>query len=399
MFEIRTFGTILLTCSMLGGCAHRQDLASTDNPDGVTTASTPKIVLPYSTTDTILDCIRDYKLIKGVTFVVGPFADSTGKVNANAAGSTGNFLPQGGSASYITEAIKRAGGEVISTYFGQPRKAIPARYAINGIFNSLDFGTTTQTDMRVGGIGPTLSKGWAQLSLTIQLDELATNVNRQISMVQRPVRYSSIGIGIGRSFGDTLVSGAATLQNQERLQFESLNGPIALGVADVILKEFPKARMFCALPPTTLPAAPDNPARLITASVPVNPAPDQKPLAPEKQGPGAKAPLGASVQSVHMPVTLTTPAPVNATLTDPTRTNPPQTNPGKAKPGHTGKPQNGETQTLHLLSSPVPAASVPAPQGAAGPGLVMPAANPPLQPRVRAAGSEEPGTAGGSHDN
>ena len=133
----------------------------------------------------------------GKTFVVGPFADSTGKINSVAVGSTGNFIPQGGSASYVTDALTKAGGQVVSTYFGAPTKAVPAQYAINGIFNSLDFGTLSQTDLRAAGIGPTVELGWAQLSLSIQLDEVATRVNRQMSMIQRPVRYTQIGATAG----------------------------------------------------------------------------------------------------------------------------------------------------------------------------------------------------------
>ena len=41
------------------------------------------------------------------------------------------------------------------------------------------------------------------------------------------------------------MTGSANMQNQERLQLEALNGPIALGIADVIMKEFPRARHDC----------------------------------------------------------------------------------------------------------------------------------------------------------
>lgn len=133
----------------------------------------------------------------------------------------------------------------MSTYFGPPTKAVPAQYAINGIFNSLDFGTIANADVRISGIGPTMELGWAQLSLSIQLDEVATRVNRQMSMIQRPVRYTQLGVTVGKTFGDTLVTGAASVQNQERLQLEALNGPIALGVADVIMKEYPRAAREC----------------------------------------------------------------------------------------------------------------------------------------------------------
>jgi hypothetical protein len=211
----------------------------------VTKAAMPSVVQPYPRIEETLRCIRHTGVLHGKTFVVGPFADSTGKINSVALGATGNFIPQGGSAAYITDALAKAGGRVVSTYFGTPAKSVPAQYAINGIFNSLDFGNPVQADVRIAGIGPTAGVGFAQLSLSIQLDEVATRLNRQMSMIQRPVRYSQLGVGSGRDFGGTLVTGNLALQNQERLQLEALNGPIALGVADVVMREFPRARHEC----------------------------------------------------------------------------------------------------------------------------------------------------------
>ena len=243
-------GTVLV----LGGCAQGSLWKFSDDDLGgpdrkvmvpVTKASLPSSVQPYPRIERTLQCIRRTGVLRDKTFVVGPFADSTGKINAVAPGASGNFIPQGGSASYITDALAKSGARVVSTYFGPPTKAVPAQYAINGIFNSLDFGTVAQADVRVSGVGPTFELGWAQLSLSIQLDEVATRVNRQMSMIQRPVRYTQLGVTSGAVFNNTLVTGAASLQNQERLQLEALNGPIALGVADVIMKEFPRARQEC----------------------------------------------------------------------------------------------------------------------------------------------------------
>src|SRR6185369_3051288 len=246
---------LVLAGLTLGGCSGQGALWNTSDNDlggpdrkirvPVTKASMPSSVQPYPRIDATLQCIRRTGVLRGRTFVVGPFADSTGKINAVAVGATGNFIPQGGSASYVTDALTKSGAMVVSTYFGTPTKAVPAQYAINGIFNSLDFGTMAQADVRVSGIGPTFELGWAQLSLSIQLDEVATRVNRQMSMIQRPVRYTQVGATSGAVFHNALVTGTANLQNQERLQLEALNGPIALGVADVIMKEFPRARQEC----------------------------------------------------------------------------------------------------------------------------------------------------------
>jgi hypothetical protein len=258
--KIRTRGgmavsalTLGLGALSLGGCSSKSWNQTGDDFGGpdrkgfvpVTKAHMPAVVQPYPRIEEALQCIRHSGVLKGRTFVVGPFADSTGKINAVAPGSTGNFLPQGGSAAYITDAIRKAGGGVVSTYFGSPTRAVPAHYAINGIFNTLDFGNPVQADVRIGGVGPTAGLGWAQLSLSIQLDEVGSRLNRQMSMIQRPVRYSQIGVGAGRDLGGNLVSGNVALQNQERLQLESLNGPIGLGVVDVIFKEFHHAKEEC----------------------------------------------------------------------------------------------------------------------------------------------------------
>lgn len=227
--------TGLVACSPVAPRASGQD----PNVD-VSQAAMPTILKPYAKIENLLYCIRRTNRLKNVVFSVGPFADSTGKINSTAAGATGNFLPQGGSSSYITDALRQAGAQVVSTYFGQPKRAVHVDYAINGIFNSLDFGQSTNVDLQIAGVGPILLRGWAQLTLTIQLDDAATRINRQIAMIQRPVRYQQSGLSVGRTFGNTLVTGTAIHEDQQRLQLEALNGPIALGVADVLMKQFPK---------------------------------------------------------------------------------------------------------------------------------------------------------------
>lgn len=244
---------ILVLAPVLAGMAAMQGCSSIPYHDRdaraeipVTTASLPTRVKPYPQIDEALQCIANTRVLRGVTFQVGAFADSTGKINQVAVGATGNFMPQAGSATYVTDAIRRAGGNVVSMYFGQPKSTVPARYAINGIFNSLDFSQPVAADVRIAGLGPTASVGFAQLSLSIQLDLASSRLNRQMSMVQRPVQYSQVGVGSGREWSGTLVTGNVAIQNQERLQLEALNGPIALGVVDVVMKEFPRAGRACA---------------------------------------------------------------------------------------------------------------------------------------------------------
>jgi hypothetical protein len=239
-------GLIGLAMLTTQGCAvTNTETGQVDEAVPVTLAGLPTRVQSYPRIEETLTCIRETGVLRGRTFEVGSFADSTGKINNVAPGSTGNFLPQGGSSSYVTDALAKAGARVVSTYFGPPRQAVHTDYAINGIFNSLDFGKPFAADMRVNGVGPTIGYGWAQLSLSIQLDVADTRLNRQMSMIQRPVRYKQVGFGMGHDYTGTLVTGNVAVQNQERLQLEAINGPIALGVADVVMREFPAAGKRC----------------------------------------------------------------------------------------------------------------------------------------------------------
>ncbi len=246
--KIRFGIAVSIAMLAISGCADPVVVDDQGRSDVVVSrAAPPSAVIRYEKADSVLSCIKETGRLNKTTFAVGSFADSTGKINSVAIGATGSFLPQGGSSAYITDAIRRAGGQVVSTYFGPPEKRTKMDYAVNGIFNSLDFGQPTSVDARVRGVGPVISTGWAQLSMSIQLDEAETRRNRQMSIIQRPVRYQQFGIGVARTFGSSLVTGYAEGQSQERLQLEALNGPIALGVADVLMREFPELRTQCGM--------------------------------------------------------------------------------------------------------------------------------------------------------
>src|SRR5438132_1714020 len=103
---------LLVAALLLSGCAQNAYWNASDTDLGgpnhktklpVTKAAMPSSVQPYPRIEGTLVCIRRTRVLDGKTFVVGPFADSTGKINAVAVGSTGNFIPQGGSASYLTD--------------------------------------------------------------------------------------------------------------------------------------------------------------------------------------------------------------------------------------------------------------------------------------------------------
>jgi len=221
----------------LGGCVTSQVEDTAGLP--VSVAKQPTVVKPDATFSGTLACINRTGVLRGKTFEIGPFVDSTGQ--ANSVNGSGTFLPQAGSATFITAAIRRAGGQVIPAYFGSHGAA---QYKLNGVFNSLDRSVDKEMDLRIFGLGPTGRTGWAQLTMSMQLD-YASGRNAQISIIQRPVRYTALGAGAGHFFGSVLVTGNVNVVNQERLQFESLDGPIDLGVISVVFKQFPTARERC----------------------------------------------------------------------------------------------------------------------------------------------------------
>jgi hypothetical protein len=121
------FAVIVALCGFTQSAVWNTSDSDLGGPDRkiripVTKASMPSSVQPYPRIETTLQCIRRTGVLRNKTFVVGPFADSTGKINAVAAGATGNFIPQGGSASYITDALTKAGGQVAAAGRGQTRQ-------------------------------------------------------------------------------------------------------------------------------------------------------------------------------------------------------------------------------------------------------------------------------------
>ena len=223
-------------------CASTDMIDQQPMPYTASPAASAKQVSLSPAIDQGLSCIKSTGVLRRVVFGVGPWVDSTGKINAVAQGATGAFLPQAGTASFVTHAIKKAGGQVLVQYFGPAEVKRRARYAVNGIFNSLDFGTHLDADVRVAGVGPTALTGWAQLTLTVQLDSASTRMNRQTAVLTRAVRYTKMGVTAGKIWGDVLVTGGVKFHDQQRLQFESINGPIAMGVIEVIAREFPSVR-------------------------------------------------------------------------------------------------------------------------------------------------------------
>ncbi|PHP64707.1 hypothetical protein CSC94_23045 [Zhengella mangrovi] len=212
----------------------------------------------------ILACIKKSGAINGIRFAVALWADGTGQTNAVADGMTGTKLPQGTSATYVSGAIRDAGGIALNRYEnntnaslanfgGAPVQEAIAKsiqrdyphYVVTGMFTSLDFTGGKTVDVRVAGVGPMANTRAARVGFSTELVTPGSGRLVADSKMSRVMRFKEIGIGGGIIIGNTLATGQVMKSDQQMLQAESLEDPISLMVADLILQSFPKAQSAC----------------------------------------------------------------------------------------------------------------------------------------------------------
>src|SRR5665213_1317185 len=112
----------MLVAGVLGGCSSAgwdsYNLATKAIPPRASSAS-PQIV-------SALACIRDSGALRNTRVAVAIHADGTGKYNHIADGATGNYLPQGTTAVYASEAVLLAGGRAYNYYELNTERAMRA---------------------------------------------------------------------------------------------------------------------------------------------------------------------------------------------------------------------------------------------------------------------------------
>jgi outer membrane lipoprotein SlyB len=104
---------VVISAISLSGCASMDEKRM--QLQGESTAARPESVRPSTGIEKTLRCIRETGRLRKVIFAIGPWVDSTGKSNASAVGA---FLPQAGTATFVTDTIRRTGGKALVKYFG-----------------------------------------------------------------------------------------------------------------------------------------------------------------------------------------------------------------------------------------------------------------------------------------
>jgi hypothetical protein len=212
-----------------------------------------------------LACIRDSRALRGTRIAVAIHADGTGKYNHIAEGSTGNYLPQGTTAVYASQAVLQAGAKPFNYYelnteramrafanldtqknLAEKQDAVLPHYVLSTSFTALDFIGGLEADVRVAGVGPTYLGRGAALEAVAEVYQPGTRSILRVSSVQRYVAFRQAGASVSRFFGGgngTLVTGAVQYSDQQRLQ-EATRDVVALSVADV-LSRFPRVPADC----------------------------------------------------------------------------------------------------------------------------------------------------------
>ena len=258
MTNSRRFAALLLMSGGLAGCS----AAGWDSYNQVTKAVPPRASAPSPHIVSALACIRESGALRNTKVAVAIHADGTGKYNHIADGATGNFLPQGTTAVYASEAVLMAGGRAFNYYELNTERAMRAfagaeeqktlsdkqdatlpNFVLSTSFTALDFMGGPDVDIQVAGIGPTFTGRGASLEAVAEIYQPGNRAILKMSSIQRYVAFRQVGVTTNKFFGKTLATGGASYADQQRLQ-EATRDVVALSVADV-LSRFRRVPPIC----------------------------------------------------------------------------------------------------------------------------------------------------------
>lgn len=179
------------------------------------------IVTPY---DQALGCLRGRVNTEVLRFSVGSILDATGKEQL-ADGGTAKFVTQG-AGDIVQSALFQAGVVVVNRRdprimeaeakwgIRDTKSQIASTFYITGSINSLDFLPGSGFETQIGGLGPRYRQHRILIGLDLSLTETRTGRVLANVPLQKQLVATEAGFGIGRFFGNTLVS--VDLGNNQR---------------------------------------------------------------------------------------------------------------------------------------------------------------------------------------
>lgn len=235
---------MVIGMSALSGCATRGVYVSTPPP--------PEASGPSEAIVEALSCINQSKALAKTRFAIAVHSDGTGKTNYVSEGSTGAFLPQGTTASYVSESVLLAGGipqnyyelntEMAIRKFGTNEMNLalarmqtqsPPDYVLSTSFTALDFLGGPTLDVHYNGLGPEMAARGAALEMMAEIYRPGDRTIVAMSSMTRRVYYQEAGFTIDKFFSNILVTGGVTYSDQQRLQ-EGTRDTVALSIADIL---------------------------------------------------------------------------------------------------------------------------------------------------------------------
>jgi curli biogenesis system outer membrane secretion channel CsgG len=171
------------------------------------------VVTPF---DRALACLDGRINKEALRFSVGAIVDATGKEQVTDGGS-GKFVTQG-AGDIVQSALFLAGATVVNrrdprvieneVKWGllDTKKQEFSTFFITGSINSLDFLPGSGFDVQIAGVGPRLRQSRILVGLDLSLTETRSGKIVANVPLQKQVVATEDGFGVGRFFGNTLIS-------------------------------------------------------------------------------------------------------------------------------------------------------------------------------------------------
>ena len=214
-FPQRTLlGALLL--ALLSACAGTGQLARVDIATDEPLVKGPAVMDVVTPFDNALSCLDGRINKENLRFSVGAILDATGKEQVTDGGS-GKFVTQG-AGDIVQSALFMAGATVVNrrdpriidneVRWGllDAKKQSATTFFITGSINSLDFLPGSGFDVQIAGLGPRYRQQRILVGLDLSLTEASTGRIVANVPLQKQVVSTEDGFGVGRFFGQTLVS-------------------------------------------------------------------------------------------------------------------------------------------------------------------------------------------------
>jgi curli biogenesis system outer membrane secretion channel CsgG len=210
----RIAGTALLT--LLSACSTTRGGMAVPREANEPLVKGPAVMDVVTPFDRALSCLDGRINKEALRFSVGAIVDATGKEQVTDGGS-GKFVTQG-AGDIVQSALFLAGATVVNrrdprvieneVKWGllDTKKQEFSTFFITGSINSLDFLPGSGFDVQIAGVGPRYRQNRILVGLDLSLTETRSGKIVANVPLQKQVVATEDGFGVGRFFGNTLIS-------------------------------------------------------------------------------------------------------------------------------------------------------------------------------------------------